>query len=98
MCDFSEPIDYEDFDEPEEIVDLRAYHVIGGVFHIDLLHIPPQPKVIKNWTVTICESSLHPHFSDIPFWEMFYVYSRSFLGVQALQSRCFICCEKMFCG
>ncbi|KAL8618991.1 hypothetical protein ACOMHN_018373 [Nucella lapillus] len=47
-----EPQEWEDFDEEDDIVDLRAYHVVGGVFTFDLLNLPPQPKVCKNWTIT----------------------------------------------
>ncbi|XP_076471591.1 dynein axonemal intermediate chain 7-like isoform X2 [Babylonia areolata] len=47
-----EPQEWEDFDEEDDIVDLRAYHVVGGIFTFDLLNLPPQPKVCKNWTIT----------------------------------------------
>ncbi|XP_064600678.1 dynein axonemal intermediate chain 7-like [Liolophura sinensis] len=47
-----EPPEWEDFDGDDDEVDLRAYHVIGGVFHFNLLHLPPQPKTVNNWTMT----------------------------------------------
>ncbi|XP_025088707.1 axonemal 84 kDa protein-like isoform X3 [Pomacea canaliculata] len=47
-----EPLEWEDFDEEDNVVDLRAYHVVGGIFTFDLLCLPPQPKVCKNWTIT----------------------------------------------
>ena len=50
-----EYIEFEDFGESEDIVDLRAFEVLGGVTHFDLLHLPPQPKTIKNWTITQSE-------------------------------------------
>ena len=33
-------------------MDLRAYNVVGGVFTFDLLDLPPQPKVCKDWVIT----------------------------------------------
>ena len=51
-CVFVEPEEWEDFDGDDDVVDLRAYAVLGGVFHFNLLHLPPQPKVIKDWTIT----------------------------------------------
>ena len=50
----SEPVDYEDFDGGDTSIDLRAYHVVGGVVHFNLLQMPPQPKVIRGWTITQC--------------------------------------------
>lgn len=49
---WSEIIEYEDFDEPDEIVDLRANAVVGGIYHFNLLHLPPQPNVCKKWIIT----------------------------------------------
>lgn len=47
-----EPPEWEDFDEEDDVVDLRAYHVVGGVFSFDLLDLPPQPKQCRDWTIT----------------------------------------------
>jgi cancer susceptibility candidate protein 1 len=47
-----EPVDYDEFDGDEDTVDLRAYHTVGGIFHFNLLQMPPQPKVVRNWTIT----------------------------------------------
>ncbi len=47
-----EPVEYEDFDGDEDAVDLRAYQVLGGTFHFNLLHMPPQPKLVNNWILT----------------------------------------------
>ncbi|XP_070199022.1 dynein axonemal intermediate chain 7 homolog isoform X1 [Littorina saxatilis] len=47
-----DPPEWEDFDEEDDVVDLRAYHVVGGVFCFDLLSLPPQPKVCKDWVIT----------------------------------------------
>ena len=49
-----EPYDYEEFEGDESAVDLRAFQVLGGVFHFNLLQLPPQPKTIKEWTMTRC--------------------------------------------
>ncbi|XP_059174168.1 dynein axonemal intermediate chain 7 homolog isoform X3 [Physella acuta] len=46
------PLDYEDFDEEDDIVDLRAYDVVGGVYQFNLLNLPPQPKNAGSWTIT----------------------------------------------
>ena len=48
----SEPEEFEDFDGDEEAVDLRAFSVMGGLFHFNLLQLPPQPKTVQNWTIT----------------------------------------------
>ncbi|KAL3842016.1 hypothetical protein ACJMK2_020088 [Sinanodonta woodiana] len=47
-----EPPEWEDFDEDEDVIDLRANHVVGGVFHFNLMHLPPQPKTGNNWIIT----------------------------------------------
>nr|XP_039268650.1 axonemal 84 kDa protein-like [Styela clava] len=35
----------------EDVVDLRQYQQIGGVFHVDLVKLPPQPITVKGWTL-----------------------------------------------
>lgn len=52
---YSEPPEWEDFEEDDDVVDLRAYNVLGGVFSFDLMALPPQPKPVNNWTITRCE-------------------------------------------
>lgn len=47
-----EPLEWEDFDEDEDVMDLRANHVLGGVFHFNLITLPPQPKIVNNWIIT----------------------------------------------
>ncbi|KAH3877276.1 dynein axonemal intermediate chain 7-like isoform X2 [Dreissena polymorpha] len=47
-----EPPIWEDFDEDEDVVDLRANHVLGGVFHFNLMSLPPQPKIVNDWVIT----------------------------------------------
>ncbi|XP_052797424.1 dynein axonemal intermediate chain 7 homolog isoform X1 [Mya arenaria] len=47
-----EPPEWEDFDEDEDVMDLRANHVLGGVFHFNLMQLPPQPKTVNNWVIT----------------------------------------------
>ncbi|XP_071589259.1 dynein axonemal intermediate chain 7 isoform X3 [Heliangelus exortis] len=47
----------EETDEREEaipdenIVDLQEFIPVGGVYHIDALHLPPQVKEIKDWNM-----------------------------------------------
>ena len=57
----AEPPEWEDFDDDDDVVDLRAYAVLGGVFHFNLLHLPPQPRVINSWTITQGESPSQPN-------------------------------------
>ncbi|KAK3598788.1 hypothetical protein CHS0354_020899 [Potamilus streckersoni] len=47
-----EPLEWEDFDEDDDVIDLRANNVVGGVFHFNLMHLPPQPKTANNWIIT----------------------------------------------
>ncbi|KAK2188252.1 hypothetical protein NP493_138g01023 [Ridgeia piscesae] len=47
-----EPDQYEDFDGDIDALDMRANHVLGGIFHFNLFHLPPQPKFVKNWLIT----------------------------------------------
>ncbi|KAK3104097.1 hypothetical protein FSP39_024384 [Pinctada imbricata] len=47
-----EPLEWEDFDEDEDVVDLRAHDILGGVFHFDLMTLPPQPNTLNKWVVT----------------------------------------------
>ncbi|XP_068805796.1 dynein axonemal intermediate chain 7 isoform X2 [Struthio camelus] len=35
----------------ENIVDLRQFVPVGGVYHIDVLQLPPRAKEIKNWSM-----------------------------------------------
>ncbi|XP_064635495.1 dynein axonemal intermediate chain 7 homolog isoform X2 [Lineus longissimus] len=46
-----EPPEWEDFDGDEDVYDMRAYCVQGGLFHFNLLHMPPQPKNAKTWVM-----------------------------------------------
>ena len=52
---FTEPLEWEDFEEEEDVVDLRANDIVGGVFHFDLMSLPPQPKTMNKWIVTRCK-------------------------------------------
>ena len=49
---FPEPPEFEDFDGDDDVIDLRAYEVVGGVFYFNLVNMPPQPKVAGHWTIT----------------------------------------------
>lgn len=35
----------------EDVIDLRQYHQLGGIFHLDLVKLPPQAKTINGWTL-----------------------------------------------
>ncbi|BFZ15946.1 hypothetical protein BsWGS_18985 [Bradybaena similaris] len=47
-----EPAEYEEFLEEEDVVDLRAYSILGRIYHLDLLQLPPQPRIAGSWTIT----------------------------------------------
>lgn len=47
-----EPCEWEDFEEDDDVIDLRANHIVGGVFHFDLMALPPQPKAVNTWVIT----------------------------------------------
>lgn len=34
------------------VVDLRNFMPVGPIIHFGLYHIPPQPKKVKQWTIT----------------------------------------------
>ena len=59
----AEPEEFEDFDGDEDAVDLRAFSVMGGVFHFNLLQMPPQPKNVQSWTITQGQASFVFAFS-----------------------------------
>ncbi|XP_064316260.1 dynein axonemal intermediate chain 7 isoform X2 [Phalacrocorax carbo] len=52
-----DPLLQEEEDEKEEavtdetIVDLQQFVPVGGVYHIDVLQLPPQVKQIKDWSM-----------------------------------------------
>lgn len=57
----------EDEITDENIVDLRQFVPVGGVYHIDALQLPPQVKQVKNWNIVevsekmyYISRSLHP--------------------------------------
>ncbi|NXE47467.1 CASC1 protein, partial [Casuarius casuarius] len=51
------PVMQEETSEKEEevtdenIVDLRQFIPVGGVYHVDVLQLPPRAKEIKNWSM-----------------------------------------------
>ena len=54
----------------EDEVDMRAYRPAGGPILLQLLEMPPPPKMTNNWTirrgVVICPSILCPPTSHCP--------------------------------
>lgn len=44
--------DFEEFDGAEDVIDLRAYQILGGIYHFNLCQLPPQPKVLQDCTLT----------------------------------------------
>jgi len=46
--------EFDDFEGDDETIDLRGFHVVGGLLFFNLLHTPPQPRVINSWTITQC--------------------------------------------
>nr|XP_018669746.1 axonemal 84 kDa protein isoform X1 [Ciona intestinalis] len=43
--------DEEEILDPD-VVDLRQFSPLGGVYHVDLLKTPPQPNIVRGWTLT----------------------------------------------
>lgn len=41
----------EEEEEDDDVVDLRAFSAIGPIMFIELMELPPQPKVVKGWTM-----------------------------------------------
>ena len=39
----------EEEEEDDDVVDLRAFSAIGPLMCIELLDLPPQPKVVNGW-------------------------------------------------
>ena len=35
-----------------DILDLRQFTPLGDVVHVDLVKLPPQPTVVRGWTLT----------------------------------------------
>ena len=45
-------LDEDDFDEDDDdVVDLRAFSVVGPVMKVQLLELSPQPKHVAGWTI-----------------------------------------------
>ena len=53
---FLEPIEYEDFEEDDDVIDLRAFEVVGGIIDFNLINMPPQPKQADKWTIVQCKN------------------------------------------
>ncbi|XP_073245123.1 dynein axonemal intermediate chain 7-like [Porites lutea] len=47
----------EEEEEDDDVVDLRAFSAIGPVVFIELLELPPQPKIVKGWIMQQIVSS-----------------------------------------
>lgn len=43
------PPQWETVNLPADAIDLRDYHVVGGVFQFDLLKLPRQPRTGRGW-------------------------------------------------
>ena len=43
-------VEFEE-DDDDDVVDLRAFSTADKVIYMDLFELPPQPKVVKNWTM-----------------------------------------------
>ncbi|KAM6090681.1 dynein axonemal intermediate chain 7 isoform 2-T2 [Theristicus caerulescens] len=63
-----DPLVQEETNEKEEaitdenIVNLQQFVPVGGVYHIDVLHLPPQVKQLKDWSmVELLDSGLEAY-------------------------------------
>lgn len=43
-------VEFDD-DDDDDVVDLRAFSTAEKVIYMDVFELPPQPKVVKNWTM-----------------------------------------------
>lgn len=51
----------------ENIVDLQQFVPVGGVYHIDVLRLPPQVKQINDWSmVEVSEAAASTPCSSLP--------------------------------
>ena len=50
----------EEEEEDDDVVDLRAFGAIGPLMFIELLDLPPQPKMVKGWTMQQSKSKNQP--------------------------------------
>ena len=39
----------EEEEEDDDVVDLRAFSAVGPLMFVELLDLPPQPKVANGW-------------------------------------------------
>jgi len=47
--------EFEDFQFAVNVIDLRSFDLVGGVFHFDLVEMPPQPKEVRQWNIVELE-------------------------------------------
>lgn len=68
--------DFEDFldyiktfiqPSPPDILNLRKYSIIGGVYHIDLFYQPPQPQEYVSMDIKFATFSLPKELKKVPF-------------------------------
>lgn len=86
---FIEPDTWDCPDFGNGIIDLGAYHIIGGILRFELIKLPRQPKINPNWTITTCvipsklnlfnyqidvETPSNGKFLKMLFKKLFYTY------------------------
>ena len=63
----AEPVEYEDFEEDDDVIDLRAFEVVGGIIDFNLINMPPQPKQADKWTIVQSECFTIMFSFQVPF-------------------------------
>ena len=57
-------VEFEEALFSDDVVDLRAFDLVGGVFHFDLVKIPPQPKDVREWIIRESKWRKNEHDGD----------------------------------
>lgn len=58
-------------DTPPNVINLRKYTIIGGVFHLDLLYQPPQPQNFIIFDMNITGLTLPKQLKPVPYAVMY---------------------------
>lgn len=69
---------------PADIINLRRFTIIGGVFHLDLLYQPPQPQNFVTMNMNITGLTLPKKLEQVPFSVIYVPPKPSEPGVRKL--------------
>ncbi|XP_048585529.1 dynein axonemal intermediate chain 7 isoform X2 [Nematostella vectensis] len=54
----------DDDEDDDDVVDLRAFGVVGPIMNLELFELPPQPKHVKNW---VMQQIVPPNLVRVPY-------------------------------